>query len=83
MYSLIKAQTFEWIAENEDEPRQNGAKCGHVMRKICCVQSEQYNHEYIKEIEEIFYGNSLGHFVPALIGEGKLSKKGLKISCNE
>lgn len=34
----MKAQTFEWIAENEDEFRQNRAKLRHVMGIIYCVQ---------------------------------------------
>ena len=42
MYSLMKAQTFEWIAENEDESRQNGTKRGHVMSIIYCVQRTVY-----------------------------------------
>jgi len=38
----MKAQTFEWIAENEDESRQNGTKRGHVMSIIYCVQRTVY-----------------------------------------
>lgn len=74
----MKAQTFEWIAENEDESRQNGTKRGHVIEYNLLCTKEQYIHEQMKKMAEIFYGNSFGRFASAFIGERKVSKEELK-----
>lgn len=53
------------------------------MSIIRCEHKGQHIYEWMEEMEEVCYGNSFGHFVPAFIGEGKVSKDELKISCNE
>lgn len=41
-----------------------------LMSIIRCGHKEQHIDEWMKEMEEVCYGNSFGHFVSAFIGGG-------------